>query len=91
MSKMLDAIKRKKNRHSDYHATFSTQAGQRVLLDIMRFSGAITSSFVKGDSHETAFREGQRNVYLKIMAELKITPEQFDEMISKSQRIDSDW
>jgi hypothetical protein len=91
MSKLMDAIKRKKNRHADYKQTFESLAGQRVLHDLMATCGAMRSSFVKDNSHETAFREGQRNVFLKIMTELKITPEQFDAMIVDAQRLDKDW
>lgn len=49
---------------SAYGAVFNTDQGQRVLDDLeASFDG---SCYTKGDSHDTAFREGQREVLLRI-------------------------
>ncbi len=50
-----------------YHQTFNSASGQVVLDEFKRAYGN-RSSFVPGDPHKTAFREGQRDVYLKIVA-----------------------
>ena len=54
-------------RRDDYETTFSTEAGQRVLADLMANFHMGRSSHAAGDSHETAFREGERHVVLHIM------------------------
>jgi len=49
---------------SDYANTFGTDAGLRVLADLeMSFGG---SCYTKGDPHDTAYREGQRDVLTRI-------------------------
>lgn len=47
-----------------YTATFSTDPGKRVLEDLeLSFGG---SCYTKGDSHDTAFRNGAREVLERI-------------------------
>jgi hypothetical protein len=65
-----------KRRRADYAETFGTQAGKRVLRDLMQFQ-VFTTSQVSGDAHQTAFHEGERNVVLYIMGMVqKFTPEE---------------
>ena len=54
-------------RRDDYETVFSSEAGQRVLADLMADFHMGRSSHAAGDSHETAFREGERHVVLHIM------------------------
>ena len=54
-------------RRDDYETTFSTEAGQRVLADLMANFHMGRSSHADGDSHETAFRAGERHVFLHIL------------------------
>ena len=54
-------------RRDDYETTFSTEAGQRVLADLMANFHMGRSSHAAGDSHETAFREGERHVVRHIL------------------------
>ncbi len=49
---------------SSYGAVFNSDQGQKVLEDLeLSFGG---SCYTKGDSHDTAFREGQREVLIRI-------------------------
>lgn len=49
---------------SAYARTFETSSGLKVLNDLeMSFGG---SCYTKGDSHDTAYREGQRDVLTRI-------------------------
>lgn len=48
-----------------YHRAFSTEDGRAVLADLAA-SYQARRSFVQGDAYATAFREGQRDVYLAI-------------------------
>ena len=46
----------------DYKTTFGSESGQRVLNDLKKRCSFETSTFVKGDSHASAFLEGQRSM-----------------------------
>lgn len=48
-----------------YQTLFATPEGEFVLKDLRRAFGD-RPSFVDGDSHLTAYNEGQRDVYLRI-------------------------
>lgn len=49
---------------SAYAAVFDSDQGKKVLEDLeLSFGG---SCYTKGDSHDTAFREGQREVLIRI-------------------------
>jgi hypothetical protein len=61
----------------DYKRTFATVSGQRVLQDLMDTHGMLRSSFSPGDASQVAFKEGERNVILRIMAMLKMDPKKF--------------
>ena len=55
-------------RRDDYESLFKTPEGNRVLADLMANFHMGRSSHTSGDSHETAFREGERHVILHIMS-----------------------
>lgn len=55
-------------RRDDYETVFSSEAGQRVLADLMASFHMGRSSHTSGDSHETAFREGERHVVLHVLS-----------------------
>ena len=50
----------------DYKQTFASESGEKVLEDLKKRCSFNTTTFVQGDSHDTAFREGQRAVVLFI-------------------------
>jgi len=50
----------------EYKDCFESPAGIKVLDDLRRAYG-MRESYVVGDSHETARREGERAVYLRIL------------------------
>jgi len=55
---------------TDYQTTFDTKEGKRVLADLQS-AYYHRSSHTKGDPYETAFREGQRNVIIRIINLIK--------------------
>jgi len=63
-----------RRRRSDYRLVFDSEAGQRVLADLARFAHMGHPSYVRGDAMETAFREGERNVVLRILALRRLRP-----------------
>ena len=59
------------DRMMDYANTFGTNEGKRVLDDMeMAFGGPC---YTKGDSYDTIYREGQRDVVDRIKEMIKIS------------------
>ena len=54
---------------ADLRSLMTAPYGRRVLRRIFRLCGLNQLSHVRGDTHETSFNEGQRNVGLRILAE----------------------
>ena len=46
----------------DYKVIFGSEEGKRVLDDLKKRSHFYSTTHVKGDSHESAFYEGQRSL-----------------------------
>ena len=63
--------KKIKRLKEDYKIIFGSEEGQRVLDDISIRCHERTTTFNKDNSHETAFLEGQRSIYLFIKAMIK--------------------
>lgn len=55
----------------DYKIIFETAEGKRVLDDLSKRCHEFITTHQKGDSHESAFLEGQRSVYVFIKAILQ--------------------
>ncbi len=49
-----------------YQTVFKSEGGEKVLDDLEKRCGFNTTTHIKGDSHESAFLEGQRSVVLFI-------------------------
>lgn len=60
MAKAISKLKK------EYAIAFSSPEGEAVLDDL-RAAYQMRESFVKGDPYETARREGERAVYLRII------------------------
>jgi len=50
-----------------YQGTFKSPGGDTVLDDLCTRFHVMGPAYKPGDSHETAFREGERNVVLYIL------------------------
>lgn len=50
----------------DYKTTFGSENGARVLDDLKKRCSFHTTTFIKGDSHESAYLEGARSMVLFI-------------------------
>lgn len=55
----------------DYGRTFGSVIGGRVLDDLRKMFGN-RQSHVPGDPYETAFRDGQRSVYLYLLTKIEL-------------------
>ncbi len=63
------------DRRRDFnHVLLGSAAGKRVLYELLAWSHLFASTFVPGDSHATHWREGGRDVGLRILAALKSEP-----------------
>lgn len=92
---MSDRSKPLKKRYSKivaYKKTFSTTEGREVLLDMMNVHNVFDSTF-DIDNSQMCRKEGERNVVLRLMTILKITPSQMQDLaeeIEKNVRTDAD-
>jgi hypothetical protein len=66
-----------KQRRINFGLTFSTREGFEVLKDLLTLCHPLATSYVPTNQFETAFREGERNVFLYILSQLS------DELKSK--------
>jgi hypothetical protein len=62
---MADSDDELKQLKKDYQITFSSKEGERVLADIT--SAYYHRSSFKNDPYETAYREGQRSVIIRVI------------------------
>ena len=51
---------------TDYKTIFNSDEGKRVLADLEKRCHFLSTTNIKGDSHESAYMEGQRSVLLFI-------------------------
>lgn len=65
----------------DYRKVFKSPEGERVMKDLWRQFHGMAVTYFRGDSHETAFREGQRNVILFLMNELNFDYEAYEQRL----------
>ena len=65
ITKYLNEIKK------NYHYIFNTDEGKSVMSDLEKRCHHHTTTNVKGDSHESAYMEGQRSILLFIKAMLQ--------------------
>lgn len=70
---------------ADYKNVFSSAQGKRVLEDMCRQHFMFSTTFMK-DSHETARREGERLVMLRVLSFLKIDLAKLEKLIEEEQR-----
>lgn len=66
-------------RFRDFRTVFATEAGRRVLWQILEWAHLFRPVAVHGDSTETYRRDGERNVGLRILATLNAEPLARDE------------
>ena len=56
---------------TDYKVIFNSDEGVRVMADLEKRCHFMTTTNIKGDSHESAYMEGQRSVLLFIKSMLQ--------------------
>lgn len=69
-----------------YKRLFTSEDGETVLHDLMVSAGVISNlSYVQGDSHQTAFNEGRREIVNRIIETINIDPAKFRKMVEFEQ------
>ena len=74
----------------DYKTVFDSEAGQRVLYDLMRNNYLLSTTYTS-DINEMALREGSRNSILRIMSILKIDVNKMNELIQKGLERENEY
>lgn len=69
-ARQLEQIEADKQRRITFGIVFSSREGFDVLKELKDFCHADFMSYVQGDQVETAFREGERNVFQFILSNL---------------------
>ena len=74
----------------DIYWLMSEPAGRRVAMRMLNNAGCFRPSYTQGDSHHTAFREGERNQGNWLLTQvLKETPEQYALMLKENSDANS--
>lgn len=76
-----------KTRRQAYKKIFESEEGRVVLADLYKFCGVENPTYVEGDSHGTAYREGMRRVALRIKGILKQDDEQIERLIKDQSEV----
>lgn len=81
------ALKRTQARVNDYQKVFNSSEGKRVLFDLM-LAHHVCHSTMGNDhnSHTMAYREGERNVVLRIMATMKLDAERIHKILQEADK-----
>jgi hypothetical protein len=63
------------DRYRDFRQVFlATDQGRRVLYEIFTWANLFRAVFIPGDPYATHYRDGERNIGLKILATLNAEP-----------------
>lgn len=78
--------KRDKQAEADFRAVMQTREGRSALWMVLGEAGIFRPSYVVGDSHATAFREGERAIGLRLLGRIqRLCPEEWGLMSSEAQ------
>jgi len=85
LTKSSDKERKQKKLNTAYKRVFSSEHGEIVLEDLMLSAGIISgSSYVQGDSHQTSFNEGRREIVNRIIETINIDPAQFLKIVESA-------
>jgi hypothetical protein len=68
---MAVILKQQERLASQYKHTFAGQAGEEVLRDLARYTGADGEPFAAGQADQTAYNLGKRAVFIYIKKKLE--------------------
>jgi len=67
-------------RSQAYQQTFSSPHAKKVLADLRRYCMADKPTFMPGDPYATAFGEGRRDVWNRIMKHINLTESEISKL-----------
>ena len=76
-------FKKEERRRTLYYELFNSPAGKEVLADLSRNYKILSTTFVEGDSHLSAFKEGARSVVMRLMQLARSSPQEVMQHIKK--------
>ena len=79
------------SRARDYQNLFDSDLGRRVLMDLLRQGHFFEPTYVRSDAHESSFREGERNLTLYVLAQLKLNQAELMQLIQENRDASEDW
>ncbi len=86
MSKISSMQKKQARLIDAYKTVFNSPSGELVLTDLMKNHSVINSTFPRSsDPNEMIFREGERNVILRIFKTLKLDVNKIKERIESNE------
>lgn len=91
MAKKKEEVSPYVARIADYQQIFSSDTGKKVLWDLMKKHGLLTTTMVLKDPYESAFREGQRAVVLEILKKMKTDIKKLHDMMMSDKGEESDY
>ena len=71
------------NIREEYKNVFNSPGGEIVISHLMRKFNITTPTFTPGDTHMTAYREGQRSVVLTILKFINKDTAQMAELVKE--------
>lgn len=81
---MIKYLKDKRELKACYDAVFSSEAGQRVLSDLLR-NCQLTSRSMTMDRDALLFREGQRSVGIRLINTLNLKDEDIENLLKEKE------
>ena len=84
MPRLRSADQQRRKLHANrvsYAQFFDTPAGKQVISDLAEFCHMYDTTHVTGDPYGSAQLEGRRQVFLRIIGNSRLTPEQVEAMV----------
>lgn len=72
-----------------YEKVFASPEGKKVLWDLMKVSGFLSSSFQPTKPHTVEFNEGQRNMFLYVLTKVNTTPDKLFQIMKEGEDYDA--
>lgn len=79
---ILDTFRKRPQQYKD---TFNTPQGKEVLRDLAKFCGQNNPTYVPGDSHASAYKEGMRRVFLRIQQFVNLSEKDLHTILNQPQ------
>lgn len=74
------------NKVASYKQIFNSEAGKRVLEDMMTTHWVLSSTYSGEDTHEAAFKEGERAVVIRILKLIQLDLAQMQKYIEEIEK-----